>query len=105
MVIRSWQGTARPGAGDDYLTYLAEVMLPRIRALPGCLGVHVLRRSGSEDVFVVQSHWSDAESIARFSGPDPEHAVVPDEARALLTDFEDRARHFEVVLNVAPGAS
>jgi heme-degrading monooxygenase HmoA len=105
MVIRSWEGTARPGAGDDYLTFLAEVMVPRIRALPGCLGVHVLRRAEPQDLFVVQSYWSDAESISRFAGADPEHAVVPEEARALLAEFDARARHFELVLNVPPGAS
>lgn len=54
---------------------------------------------------VVRSRWSDEESIKRFAGADPEHAVVPEEARALLSAFDERARHFHVALNVAPGAS
>ena len=82
------------------MTFLTEVMVPRIVALPGCLGVEVLRRGDGQ--FVVQSRWSDEESIRRFGGPDPEHAVVPDEARALLADFDDRARHFQVLLSVPP---
>ena len=102
MVIRSWKGTARPGRGDEYLAYLTEVMVPRIGALPGCLGVQVLRRIGAPDQFVVQSHWTNADAIARFAGVDSEHAVVPEEAQALLAGFEDRARHFEVVLGGPP---
>jgi heme-degrading monooxygenase HmoA len=100
MVIRCWEGTARVDNGDAYLAYLTEVMVPRIRALPGCRGVQVLRRVGAEDGFVVQSYWTDADAIARFAGADSEHAVVPEAARALLADFEERARHFEVVLDV-----
>ena len=102
-MIRSWDGTARPGAADGYLNFLTEVMVPAIVALPGCLGVVVLRRGGGGDHFVVQSRWADEESIERFAGPDPEHAVVPDEARALLASFDERARHFDVVLDVGPG--
>lgn len=103
MVIRSWGGTARPGAGEQYLAFLDEVMVPRILALPGCLGVEVLRRG--DDYFVVQSRWSDEASIERFAGSDPEHAVVPEEARRLLSSYDDRARHFQVSLSVTPGAS
>jgi heme-degrading monooxygenase HmoA len=102
MVIRSWEGTTRRGAAEEYLTFLTEVMVPKIAALPGCLGVEVLRRGGEH--FVVQSRWSDEEAIRRFAGPDPEHAVVPEEARALLAHFDDRARHFRVVVDVIPGA-
>ncbi len=105
MVIRSWEGTARPGFGDDYLAFLTEVMVPRIQALPGCLGVSVLRRVGGEDEFVVQSRWTDAGAIARFAGEDPEDAVVPEEAQALLARFDKRARHFEVVVDVAPASA
>jgi quinol monooxygenase YgiN len=105
MVIRSWDGTARRGAEEEYLAFLTEVMVPAILALPGCLGVEVLRRTGAGDHFVVQSRWSDEEAIKRFAGDDPEHAVVPEVARALLAEFDERARHFDVALSVTPGSS
>ena len=104
MVIRSWDGRARPGAGEEYLAFLTEVMVPAIVALPGCLGVEVLRRTGAADHFVVQSRWMDEDAIKRFAGPDPEHAVVPERAQALLSEFDERARHFDVVLTVSPDA-
>ena len=103
MMIRSWDGTARQGAADQYMTFLNDVMVPKIASLPGCLGVEVLRRG--EAHFVVQSRWSDEESIKRFAGSDPEHAVVPAEARELLSSFDERARHFHVALSVTPGPS
>lgn len=102
MVIRSWDGTTRPGAADQYMAFLTEVMVPKIRALPGCLGVEVLKRG--EDHFVVQSRWVDEAAIAEFAGPDPEHAVVPAEAQALLSDFDERARHYTVALSVSTDA-
>lgn len=105
MVIRSWEGTARSGAGDEYLAYLTNAVVGEIRAVPGCLGVRVLRRVDDPDCFVVQSHWTDAEAIGRFAGPDPELAVVPPEARALLADFDHRARHFDVAADFFPDPS
>ena len=98
MVVRSWGGTTRPGEGDRYLDFLTEVMIPKISALPGCLGVEVLRRG--RDHFIVQSRWDDEEAILRFAGSDPEHAVVPEEAHALLAEYDERARHFDVVRSV-----
>lgn len=105
MVIRSWEGIARPGAGDEYFAFLGEVMVPKILSLSGCLGVQVLRRVGDPDRFIVQSHWADLESITLLAGPDPEHAVVPPDARALLASFDECARHFDVPLDLTPGAS
>lgn len=104
MVIRSWDGTARPGAAEEYLAFLTEVMVPAIVAMPGCLGVEVLRRAGAGDHFRVQSRWADEDAIRAFAGDDPEHAVVPEAARALLASFDERARHFDVVLGVEASA-
>lgn len=98
MIVRSWRGTCRPGAGDAYLKHLTEVVIPEIRTLPGCLGAQVLRDVEAPDRFIVLTRWADLPSVERFAGPDATHAVVPPEARALLADFDRRARHLEVVL-------
>lgn len=101
MVVRSWEGRVRSGAGDEYLAHLTEAVIPEIRVLPGNLGVQVLRSAGdAADRFMVLSYWSDAERIKAFAGPDAQHAVVPPEARALLSEFDERARHFDVVLDL-----
>ena len=45
-----------------------------------------------------------SDAIERFAGPDPEHAVVSEAARALFAAFDDRAHHFHVAIQVAPVA-
>jgi heme-degrading monooxygenase HmoA len=103
MLVRSWEGRTRAGAEAKYLAFLTDVMVPKIRSLPGNLGAQVLKGHTDSSRFVVLSYWVDLESIERFSGSDPEHAVVPPEARALLADFDERARHYDVVLEHRPG--
>jgi heme-degrading monooxygenase HmoA len=53
---------------------------------------------------VVVTFWRSAEAVRAFAGDDPEQAVVADEAAALLTDFDRRVRHYEVVAEDGPGA-
>jgi hypothetical protein len=36
------------------------------------------------------------DAIRRFAGADPERAVVEPEARAVLADYDDFVRHYEV---------
>jgi len=97
VIVRSWEGRARAGSADAYLAHLTEEVVPQIRAVSGCRGVQVLRGvDASSDTFMVLTLWSDLSAIEGFSGPDPEHAVVPAEAQALLSEFDERARHFEV---------
>ena len=98
IVVRTWEGRARPGAEAHYLAHLTDVVIPQIRALEGNRGVQVLQgRAGAAGTFMVLSFWSDETAIGRFAGTDVEAAVVPPEAQALLEAFDERARHFDVV--------
>jgi hypothetical protein len=38
------------------------------------------------------------EAVRRFAGDEPERAVVEPAARAVLSDFDESVRHYEVVL-------
>jgi hypothetical protein len=41
--------------------------------------------------------WYDSiEAVREFAGDDYEKAVVPPEARVLLSRFDDRSQHYEV---------
>jgi hypothetical protein len=44
----------------------------------------------------VTTVWQSLEAIDAFASPDRETAVVASEARALLTDYDRRVRHYEV---------
>ena len=98
MIARTWSGVARPETVDAYLAHLRDKTLPAIEGLEGHRGAYVLRRASDEQVLVtVITLWESIEAIARFSGADVEAAVVPPEAQALLTSWDIRAVHWEVV--------
>ncbi len=94
MIARTWFGTSRPDSGDAYLAHLESVVLPEIRQIDGHRGAYVLR---DRRAFQVVTLWESMDAIRRFAGDDPEVAVVPPEARALLASFDERVRHFEIV--------
>ncbi|MDH3271072.1 MAG: antibiotic biosynthesis monooxygenase [Gemmatimonadota bacterium] len=99
MIVRTWTGRVHPGKGREYLAFLGGTVLPQISALPGSLGARVLRGVGPRsDEFMVLTEWTDLESIGAFAGPDPSVAVVEDEARALLAEYDPTVHHYEVAL-------
>jgi heme-degrading monooxygenase HmoA len=64
----------------------------------------LLERSTSGGVeVVVITLWRSLDAIRGFAGADLEGAVVADEAAALLSRYDRRARHYDLV--VEDGAS
>ena len=43
------------------------------------------------------TYFESIDAVRAFAGEDYEAAVVPREARELLTRFDDRSRHYEVL--------
>jgi hypothetical protein len=41
--------------------------------------------------------WESMDAIRRFAGEDADRAVVEPEARAVLSEFDDGVRHYEVM--------
>jgi heme-degrading monooxygenase HmoA len=104
MIARMWSGRARPGQADAYVSHLQHATLPQLASIAGHRGAYVLRRACADGSGVVEFNvvtlWGSIEAIARFAGDDPEVAVVPAAARALLTSYDERAVHWEVALQV-----
>jgi heme-degrading monooxygenase HmoA len=79
------------------VAHLRDKTFPQLTAIAGHRGSSVLRRATAHGVeFTVITWWESLEAIARFAGADPEAAVVPDGAQALLTSYDRRAVHWEV---------
>jgi heme-degrading monooxygenase HmoA len=77
-------------------------VLPQLQQLAGFEGVVLFQREIDDGVeVIVETYWRSLEHIRAFAGDDIERAVVADEAAALLTDFDRRVRHYEVVLDSA----
>ena len=49
--------------------------------------------------YLSQNRWMEA--IKSFAGPKPERAIVEPGARAILSEFDDFATHYEVLLEAA----
>ena len=98
MIVRSWSGFTLPSRAADYIRYLQETILPELRSIDGHRGAYILRRDLETEVeFQVLSLWDSLDAIRRFAGQDPDCAVVPEPARALLERFDDRVRHYEAI--------
>jgi heme-degrading monooxygenase HmoA len=102
MIVRSWSARLEPRKMPEYLAHLDGSVKPAIRALPGFLGMTVLRRqvepaSLAMSEVVVQTRWASLDAIHAFAGADISHAVVEPEAAALFTEYDRRVLHYEVV--------
>lgn len=97
MILRLWQGWTRPANAAAYRQLLETQIFPEIRAKAGdgLRRIQLLERDeGDEIAFITQLWFDSLESIRRLAGDDVEAAYVPVEAHALLSRFDDRARHF-----------
>src|SRR5438876_10899278 len=95
MIVRSWFGHATAAGADSYVTYFRDTLLPKLQSLDGHRRALVLARSAGDDVEVtVLIFWDSMASIRRFAGVDPTAAMVEPAARAVLTRFDARVKHF-----------
>jgi len=99
MIARVWRGLApTPGDAEAYWRHLSGSVLPALPEIRGYRGAQVLRReSGGAAEFVVTTYWDSLEAIHAFAGDDAERAVVEPAARAVLAEFDERARHYTVL--------
>lgn len=99
-VARIWHGWTTPEKADAYERLLRGVIFVRIaaRALPGFRGIRLLRREVPGEVEFVTEMWFDSlDAVRAFAGEDFEAAVVPAEARALLSRFDERSAHYAII--------
>ena len=98
MISRQWRGLARAERAADYEAHLRGDTFPALRKLDGFVDAAILRRSLPQGVeFLVVTRWRSLAAIARFAGRDLEAAVVPEAVRAMMIEYDARARHYNVV--------
>ena len=98
MVARLFSARTTEAQAPGYASYLQSHVFPELREIDGYLGARLLQRSSAEAVeILVITEWQSLESIRQFAGTDLERAVINEEAAKLLTDFDDRVSHFDVV--------
>jgi len=105
VIARVWSGATSAANANAYVAHLRERTFPGLKSIAGHRGAFVLQRvEASSVLFTVITLWESLDAIRDFAGADAEAAVVPAEARALLTAFDRRAVHWEVALDNAERA-
>ncbi len=106
MILRVWHGWTPPSAAGDYERLLRTAIFPGIlaRRIPGFQGIQLgCRDLGDSVEFVTIMRFDSLDSVRAFAGPDFEVAVVPPEARALLSRWDERSAHYELRIDERPG--
>ncbi len=99
MISRIWHGWTTPGNADKYEALLKDEIFVGIqdRQIRGFKGIQLLRREiGKEVEFVTIMLFDSLDAVREFAGEDYEVAVVPQNARAVLSHFDERSQHYEV---------
>jgi len=98
MITRFWRGWTTPENAGPYEELLRTKILPGIHRVNGYRGAYLLRRDFEKEVeFVTLTFFDALEAIRAFAGPDYETAVIPPEARKLLSRFDQKSIHYETV--------
>jgi len=98
MISRLWRGETTAANEQAYRDFLTTKIFPSLEKIPGHRGAYLLRRENHGSVeFLVMTLWDSMQAVRQFAGDNPDHAVVEPEARAVLANFDDFVRHFEIV--------
>lgn len=106
MIARTWHGWTSPGHAEAYQRLLVEEIAPAImaRKTVGLVEVQVHRRAEErgEVEFTTVMWFESMAAVKAFAGAQYEQAVVPPAARALLSRFDERSVHAEVLARFLP---
>jgi len=100
MISRIWHGYTTPANADTYLQIVTAKVIPGIFAMqiPGFERIELFRRVLPDEVEFVTVMWfASLDAVKAFTGEDHETAHVPPEARAVLSRFDARAQHYDIL--------
>jgi heme-degrading monooxygenase HmoA len=102
MIARIWHGYTNDADAEAYASNLKAEILPGIVNVPGYRGTFLLRRRcGNEVEFTTMMLWDSLEAVREYAGPNYEQAIVPAERRRLLSHFDERSAHYEILMQPA----
>lgn len=97
-ISRQWRGLADPARADEYIEHLRRDTFPRLKSLAGFIDASILRRevaNGTE--FLIVTRWESLNAIESFAGKDCGVAVVPDNVKGMMIEYDRGVSHYEVV--------
>jgi hypothetical protein len=100
LICRLWRGWTTPENADAYERIVLDEVIPAIEArrIPGFRHIDLMKRELGQEIEFQTLMWFDGlAAIKAFVGEDYSFSHVPAAARAVLSRFDERAAHFEVV--------
>jgi heme-degrading monooxygenase HmoA len=99
MIARFWTAKTSKDHAPVYADHLKNHVLATLREVEGYVGARLLEREADDGVeVVVITFWRSLDSVRKFAGDDIERAVVSDEIVPLLLYYDQRVRHYDVVV-------
>lgn len=100
MICRLWRGWTTPANAAAYEAIVRGEVIPGIeeRRIPGFRSIDLMRRELGDEVEFATLMWlDDLDAVKAFVGEDYEVAHVPPRAREVLSRFDERSAHFDVI--------
>ena len=100
MICRLWRGWATEQDAPAYEAIVRREVIPEIerREIVGFRGIDLMRRPLDAGVEFTTLMWfDDLGAVKAFAGEDYEVAYVTERARKVLSRFDERSAHFEVI--------
>jgi heme-degrading monooxygenase HmoA len=100
MKSRIWHGYTTPENADAYEKLLKEEIFVGIKnqKMSGYKGIQLLRRELINETEFITIMWFESlDSVKKFAGEDYEQSVVPEKARKILSHFDSKSQHYDVI--------
>jgi heme-degrading monooxygenase HmoA len=100
MISRIWHGWTSYKNADAYESLLKHEIFVGIqnRDIEGYQGIQLLRREMEKEVeFITIMTFDSLAAVRIFAGDDYEQAVVPLKAQQLLTHYDKKSQHYQIV--------
>lgn len=100
MICRIWRGWTTPDNAAQYERIVLSQVIPGIeaRTISGFRQIDLLRHDEGDEIEFTTLMWFDSlDDVRGFMGEDYSVSHVPAAARAVLSRFDERALHAEVL--------
>jgi hypothetical protein len=104
MIARIWHGYTSYENAGAYESLLKAEVFPSIekKKVIGYRKISLLKRVLKDETeFITIMLFDNIHSVKEFAGEDYERSYVPDKARAILSRFDDRAQHYEIINEIS----
>ncbi len=98
MISRHWRGLAKQHYAEEYVKHLQSETFPGLKEIAGFISASILRRNVNEGIeFLIVTNWESIAAIQEFAGRDFENAVVPENVKNMMVEYDRVVRHYEEV--------